>query len=67
MNGMELDRRLRAILLSVTPKTAFSSAAALVDLGFDGVSSFRLVMSTLENLDKKPARPLQTKQRKRCT
>lgn len=43
MNGIELDRRLREILMSATRETAVSSALAIHKLGFDGMVAIKLV------------------------
>lgn len=42
LTGVELDRRMREILLNVTEDTVLSSSAALMDLGFGATQSFQM-------------------------
>jgi hypothetical protein len=43
ISGMDLDRRMREILMAATRETVLSSVSALVELGFPGPLSFTLV------------------------
>jgi phosphohistidine swiveling domain-containing protein len=47
MTGLELDRRLREILSTVTKETSFTSTAAIAALGFGVKQSFEIVCATL--------------------
>lgn len=48
MNGEELDKAMRKILLEATPATSLSSIKALMELGFGPVIAARFVLDVLE-------------------
>ncbi len=52
MTGVDLDQRLRKIFAAVTKETAFSSAAAVAELGFPPRAAFAMVAKVLEAKEK---------------
>ena len=47
MNGIELNRRIREILETVTPETILSSSMAITELGIGVFAAFHLVEAIL--------------------
>ncbi len=43
MNGIDLDKEMRKILMAATRDNVLASAKALVDLGFPGVAALHMV------------------------
>ena len=52
MNGIELDRKLRAILATVTPETSLSAAQKIAALGFGARTAWFLVEAHLTGVTK---------------
>jgi hypothetical protein len=64
LTGIELDRRMREILLNATRATSLSSAAALVDLGFGAMQSFDIVCTAILAKEGGTWRKSRTKRRR---
>lgn len=47
MNGIELDRRMRAVLGTVTRETCLQATLDLVELGFPTVAAWNMVEKTV--------------------